>query len=458
MKLLKLQDNSLYPKSQLQSYTDLIEKITDKSLDNIEQEGILIFPDRLKDSEDLSKEQVLLKSINNNYLTSNIVGFIGLKDKHFIVGSRFDNDNCYFLRYLLEKVLDLPNIFNFQSNSNIGTTSLDILSFVFPFLLKKAVRKGIYKTYITNQYNNSNVKGIININTHISKNIPFIGKIAYSQREHSYDNYITQLIRHTIEFLKTKKIFTSLSVKIKEEITLIENLTTNYSLFDRSKIIFINSKKPLRHAYYNEYYILQKICLLILNYKRLDHTLGMNQLYGVLFDISWLWEEYNNKIIGDIFYHPRNKIGKDGQKLFSIKNENQSEIYKKIGLIYPDFIYFNESTNSYIIADSKYKKPSSIGNKDYLQLLAYMYRFEAKKGLYLYPHNTNDSSILSMYLNKGVSFKSNVTKREDLVLKLGLDIPTNSNSYDEFILNIHKNEKLFKERITNFIHHSNKST
>lgn len=60
-----------------------------------------------------------------------------------------------------------------------------------------------------------------------------------------------------------------------------------------------------------------------------------------------------------MFYHPRNGIS-GGQRLFSVqyqKSEQElNEIYKKLGLIYPDFIYFDEKFNTYIIADSKYKK------------------------------------------------------------------------------------------------------
>ena len=56
--------------------------------------------------------------------------------------------------------------------------------------------------YHKQNYNDSNVRGTIDINRHLSQNIPFIGNIAYRVREHSFDNKITQLIRHTIEFIQ----------------------------------------------------------------------------------------------------------------------------------------------------------------------------------------------------------------------------------------------------------------
>ena len=98
--------------------------------------------------------------------------------------------------------------------------------------------------------------------------------------------------------------------------------------------------------------------------------MGARQIYGILFDGTWLWEEYINSLIEDAFYHPMNKGGKGAQRLFD----------GNIGLIYPDFISRNSEVR--IIADAKYKPIDNIGNRDYLQVLAYMFRFDAKAGYY----------------------------------------------------------------------------
>ena len=45
---------------------------------------------------------------------------------------------------------------------------------MFPFYLKKALRQGLYKEYHKQNYNDSNVRGTIDINRHLGKNIPFI--------------------------------------------------------------------------------------------------------------------------------------------------------------------------------------------------------------------------------------------------------------------------------------------
>ena len=186
-----------------------------------------------------------------------------------------------------------------------------------------------------------------------------------------------------------------------------------------------NKKNPIRHAYYHEYRALQRLCIMILQHDKHQIGSGNQQVHGILFDGAWLWEEYIHSLIGDLFYHPMNKEGKGAQRLFSTLQEG------KIGLIYPDFI--NKDTNNRIIADAKYKPINNIGNKDYLQVLAYMFRFDANQGLYLYPEKNNLDN-LTLMMNSGSTYESNVLKRDNIsVMKCGLQIPTDINSYDDFV-------------------------
>ena len=57
-----------------------------------------------------------------------------------------------------------------------------------------------------------------------------------------------------------------------------------------------------------------------------------------------------------------------------------------------------------IIADAKYKPIDNIGNRDYLQVLAYMFRFDAKAGYYLYPE-AEGSDDLKLWLNRGSTYE-----------------------------------------------------
>lgn len=108
-------------------------------------------------------------------------------------------------------------------------------------------------------------------------------------------------------------------------------------------------------------------------------------------------------LIEDVFYHPMNK---------------HSGCLKEVS-VSSDFI--SRDSERRIIADAKYKPVDNIGNRDYLQVLAYMFRFDAKAGYYLYPEAEGaDDSILRM--NRGPAYEKNVFPCEDIsVTKHGLE-------------------------------------
>ena len=96
----------------------------------------------------------------------------------------------------------------------------------------------------------------------------------------------------------------------------------------------------------------------------------------------------------------------------------------------------------------KYKSIANIGNRDYLQLLAYMFRFDAKAGCYLYPE-AEGSDDLKLWLNCGLTYEKNVAVREDIsVTKHGLKIPVDAPDYAEFAMRMKICEQEFKSSIT----------
>ena len=441
----RINDNSKTKSGDFNCIKNLVGKIENKTLEQLKKEGVFVFPDVLEDvedqerSQDLTKNQMILQKVNESYQTGNVMGFIGCGNERLVISSRFSRDDKdYFFHYMLEKVLDVPNIFDLETDSNEDNRLFSFLIFLFPKYLKDAMRKGLYKKYILHQYNDGNVKGTIDIARHIKRNIPFVGKIAYNQREFSYDNHLMQLVRHTIEFIKRNKNGNQLLSRVKDEVSLVVQATQSYEFYDRQKIIDTNKKNRVQHAYYHEYQALQRLCLMILQHKKHQVGIGSQQIYGILFDGAWLWEEYINTLIEKDFHHPMNKGGKGAQWLFESSG-------KKIGLIYPDFI--GKDPSNRVIADAKYKPIENIGNRDYFQVLAYMYRFDAKKGYYLYPEADGQEPV-KLKLNSGNTFDSEVKARDDVfVIKLGLKIPSCEGLYNDFIESIVGYENEFKNKI-----------
>ena len=422
MKQLKIKDNDQRKKEEFFEIPGLVKTIADKTLEELEKEGVFVFPEMVHEAEDVTRDQMILQSVNDTYRSGTVMGFLGYGEERLVIESRFSTgDNDFLLQYLLERILDFPNIVNLETDATHDDKMFSLLLALFLSYLVSAMRKGVFKTYVRNEYNDGNVKGTINIDRHIRKNIPFVGNIAYSQREYAYDNFLMQLIRHTVEFIKRKPYGHKLLAKAKEEVQLVVEATPSYEAKDLRRILVENKKNTVRHAYYHEYRALQRLCILILQNKKTQLGLGASKIYGIVFDGAWLWEEYVNSLVDEIFYHPMNKGGKGAQWLFA----------GGAGLIYPDFI--GKNPNNRIIADAKYKPVDNIGNKDYLQVLAYMFRFDAKRAFYFYP-DVDAIEDKVFWLNSGSSYEKNVQKRDDICLtKHGLHIPKDAASYDEFV-------------------------
>ena len=427
---MRITDNQhrIAKKNFVAEYPKLSQALLDRTLDNLSKEdNIFIFPNDLTHTPDLDKDQKIFETVNQEIKTGNVIGFLGCNQERLTISSRFsDKYNDYFLHYLLQKVL------------NINLTSLDVglspedklyqlLVYLFPKYLQAALRKGLYKEYQRFFHNDSHVKGVLDVGNHLKKNLPFTGNIAYTTREFTYDNPLMQLIRHTIEYIKTQKSFGALLDSNRETIAEVTRVTSAYKLADRAKFIRINKTKPLRHAYFREYRKLQEFCLMILN--REKHGLGYQEqkIHGIFFDVSWLWEEYVYTLLPKGFLHPRNKEKKGGILVFSDGKRK----------VYPDF-YDRERK---IVLDAKYKKleftEKGINREDLFQLISYSYILEAEKAGLIFPSiEQSVNSEIGKVEGHGVLLK-----------KWSIQIPQKVSSYSEFCEKMESCEEIFKRNI-----------
>ncbi len=357
-------------------FPNLSQALLDRTLDNLSREdNIFIFPNDLMNSPDLDKDQKILETVNQEIKTGNVIGFLGYGQERLTISSRFsDKSNDHFLHYLLQKVLHI-NLTSLDVGISPEDKLYQLLIYLFPKYLQAALRKGLYKEYQQFFHNDSHVKGVIDVGNHLKRNVPFMGNIAYTTREFTYDNPLMQLIRHTIEYIKTQKSFGTLLDSNRENMAEIVRVTPSYKLADRAKIIRGNQSKPIRHAYFHEYRKLQELCLMILSQEK--HGLGYHEqkIHGILFDVSWLWEEYIYTLLPKDFIHPRNKDKTDGISVFSNRERK----------VFPDF-YHKELK---IVLDAKYKKledtEKGINREDLFQLISYSYILKAEKAGLIFP-------------------------------------------------------------------------
>lgn len=322
------------------------------------------------------------------FKTSNVMGFFSLDEGVRVkISSRFDNSGKdFFLHYMLQKVCNVAYTPRTESGED---AFYDFLYQLFPYYLNDALAQGIYRAYVTREYNDANVRGPIDVARHIKYNIPFNGKIAYHTREYTTDNVITQLIRHTIEYIRSlqygKNVLENGSKDLRDNIMAIEMATPTYSRNDRLNIIRRNAR-PVAHPYYTAYEPLRKLCLAILTNQKLSYGEDSdNMIAGILFDGASLWEEYLNVLmqedetIGKRLLHPNNRNGFGRQYFF----EGAS------GEIFPDFLLdANPASGNVMTAgqvlDAKYRR-NALDSDVYKQMLSYMFRFDSKAGKLMYP-------------------------------------------------------------------------
>jgi len=432
---MQLTDNqqALNKEEFITEYPKISQVLLDRTLDNLSQEdSIFIFPNDLKNSPDLDKDQKIFETVNQEIKTGNVIGLLGYGQERLTISSRFSTESDdYFLHYLLQKVL------------NINLTSLDVglsreerlyqlLIYLFPKYLEAAMRKGLYKEYQRFSHNDSHIKGVIDVVNHLKKNLPFTGNIAYTTREFTYDNPMMQLIRHTIEYIKNQKslgrgiIYTN-----RENITEIIRVTPSYKQADRAKVIRRNQDKPLRHAYFREYRKLQELCLMILNREKHGFGYQEQKIHGILFDVAWLWEEYVHTLLPKDFIHPRNKEKKGGISVFSGGKRK----------VFPDF-YHKELK---IVLDAKYKKleltEKGINREDLFQLISYAYILQAEKTGLIFPS-------MEQSVNRKIG---EVAGYGAQLKKWSIQIPQNTLSYNDFCEMLEISEEIFKSNLANEI-------
>lgn len=435
-----------------------LDKLTDK-----ENNNVWLFPNKENRYDDKIENKVIISLCGNMLTTGNIMGFIGYGDTQLTIRSRFSNTgegNDWFMQYMLQKVFAI-NIFDLKhTGSDDG--ALDITALLFPYFLQKALCQGVYREYIRCEYNDSHPKGALSIQSHIKNNYPFKnGKISYTTREYKYDNSVTQLIRHTIEYLKSRD-FTSRILSTDQDtagyVAQIIEATPTYCKGDRQKVMLANAK-PKIHPYYSEYSPLQKLCLQILKQQKMGYGQTTTRIYGVLFDGAWLWEEYLNITMSKAgFKHPKNKTGEGAIYPFKGRDKHKR---------YPDFMM------SGIIADAKYKnlisKPDlservddMIQRNDLNQMISYLHITSSKVGIFIAP-----TEVVLMNYDTGnyhqddtVAFSTKeiqILNVGDLmgdggqIIIIGINIPQSAKSYKEFEADMSFREKALLTKLKKII-------
>jgi 5-methylcytosine-specific restriction endonuclease McrBC regulatory subunit McrC len=165
----------------------------------------------------------------------------------------------------------------------------------------------------------------------------------------------------------------------------------------------------------------------ILRYEEIKYGRNDDEIYGVLFDGAWLWEEYLNTLLQDCgFEHPQNKMFKGKIPLFIDGSAPR----------YPDF------HRGDMVLDAKYKRYANlklhkIDGEDIHQVVTYMYILAVNHGGFIvpWPYSLRDFRPQPKVLN-GYGGSMNI---------YGITVDTPVNSYKEYCSLMALYEREFKK-------------
>ncbi len=344
--------------------------------------GVHVFSAEESDESDGSSERlsVFTLSQDEKYInTHNCMGVLRFRDKEseqsvlLQIKSRFDEggDKQFFLTYLLNKVFG--GCFTDDPVPSDPDSMWDILvAFIFRRQLQHACEVGLFKQYRKFAHNNLRYRGKFNLDEHLKLNMPFLGKIAYTTKDITFDNPVNHLIRHAMA--KINKKWPWLLAGDNELVSLRHEFEQNTPSWQQGDAISCIHKKenasPIKHPFFADYYEpLRKLALSILHDEGASlYDSRENEVEGIIFDGAWLWEEYIATILPLGFTHCH--WGKEGMKVF------ESEEYT----LYPDFWYKEKR----IVFDTKYKRVNN-RREDIHQVLAYMFLANSNCGGLIYP-------------------------------------------------------------------------
>lgn len=333
-----------------------------------------------------------------------------------------------------------------------------LLLFIFKAKLEEANVKGLYRTYHRFERNDDRVKGSIDVSRHIKENMGLNnGRIAYSYRENSVNNYLNHLIVTAYNYLKKKYfgmvngLFDNNSPELKR---LIDNLSLSigYPKYD-IKTTIMKNLNSISHPFYTEYEALRKICLKILRNEGISIFDGISsdKVEGILFYIPDLWERYLEGFLRDSQYtfSPQWKI-----KLIDYNNDN---IFRQS--TYPDYVFFNDRhfREPFMILDAKFKEKWSeiVLNKgamsnaleDYDKAVRDMVSINAHATGVVFP--TND--IRALNPREFISHNISEFNKTDKFLSFPIYVPYSSDNYREWSNNFRNNCKNIASIIKEYV-------
>jgi 5-methylcytosine-specific restriction enzyme subunit McrC len=331
--------------------------------------------------------------IHNGVRFKNFVGAIQVgKVTIEVLPKAGKNENTKTWHHVLLNMLKTCNLLQAKQSgmADLKLRANSVLELYFEMFLNEVellLRQGFIKKYKKKKGQQRSLKGALDFNTHISKNLVHKERFYVSHTVYTRDHLLHQILYEAllvISAITNNSVITDKIKRIKSQFPEVSRLKIKASHFERIS-------ESRKHQPYNKAISIAK--LILLNY-RPDIKAGRKNLLAIMFDMNMLWEEYVIRIL------KKNKP--NGWEVMG----QVSTLFWERKTIRPDILLRHEG-QSFII-DTKWKvihsdKPS---DADLKQMFVYNHHWRSRRSFLLYPNAGDQSSkpgIFALDLREDVS-------------------------------------------------------
>ena len=223
--------------------------------------------------------------------------------------------------------------------------------------IKEAYKKGIFRSYRQFYGNNERPRGSIDIARHIKFNAgQQNGRIAYTYRENTANNYLNILILKAYEYCK-KKYPEVVRVKIDNDKNL-KDFFRELSVDAKASEVSVHwavtkNIRPISHPYYNEYEEVRKICLRIFRNEGVSiFSADKGEVSGYVYYSPDLWEDCLKTIFMRVASRSFDVIKVEDQESQGFLSKGEPDKYFCESR--PDFVFKNSLTDKCeLVLDAK---------------------------------------------------------------------------------------------------------
>lgn len=291
--VLLLQDYQIIPREWEDLCRDLQRRI---------DQGEQLLIDLLDDGSRDSQYVQIFRDNGKHLLVQQYVGLFEYNGERVVIGSRFDGGkNAFFLRYLLENCWNASLLLLDGLDSVYQHDIFDwLLVTKLALGLQQAWRKGALRQYRTFHYDDSRVRGTVDVTRHIRAHLGLeSGKIAYGTRSYSLDNSYNALflLASHAAGRKYPALLRRLRQRLPEfqaALQMLEREVSDWPSLSRRDALQRTGKKITNPLYrnYEAARITARAILRRLGADPFGSEGQVRQVTGIFLDMNALWEQF----------------------------------------------------------------------------------------------------------------------------------------------------------------------